>query len=183
MELGPALNKIRALLLFVNTFSREDTAECQSSDDLRDGHVLLQALHVLAPDQFPIDALDHNNSGGNILPWKDAAGNWTFLTITARASTTSVTATIDGPDASATTATVSWRLGVWSTTTGFPGAVTFHQNRLVFGGPTDTPQRIDMSRTGDFENFAPTEEDGTVVDDNAVTDNLSGDTVNNIEWN
>ncbi len=75
MELGPALNKIRALLLFVNTFSREDTAECQSSDDLRDGHVLLQALHVLAPDQFPIDALDHNNSDGNILHWKDAAGN------------------------------------------------------------------------------------------------------------
>lgn len=119
---------------------------------------------------------------GRLIRWKDAAGNWTFLTITARASTTSVTATIDGPDASATTATVSWRLGVWSTTTGFPGAVTFHQNRLVFGGPTDTPQRIDMSRTGDFENFAPTEEDGTVVDDNAVTDNLSGDTVNNIEW-
>ncbi len=119
---------------------------------------------------------------GRQIRWEDAAGNWTYLTITARASTTSVTADIDGPDASATTATVVWRLGVWSETTGYPAAVTFHQNRLVFAGPTDNPQRIDMSRTGDFENFAPTEADGTVVDDNGVTDTLSADTVNVIRW-
>ena len=119
---------------------------------------------------------------GRQIRWKDAASNWTFLTITARASTTSVTATIDGPDASATTATTSWRLGVWSETTGYPAAVTFHQNRLAFGGPTDNPQRLDLSRTGDFENFAPTEADGTVVGDNGVTDTLSADTVNAIRW-
>jgi hypothetical protein len=119
---------------------------------------------------------------GRQIRWKDAAANWTFLTITARASTTSVTATIDGPDASATTATVNWRLGVWSETTGYPAAVTFHQNRLAFAGPTDNPQRVDLSRTGDFENFAPTEPDATVVDDNGVTNTLSADTVNAIRW-
>tara|TARA_R110000824_G_scaffold20858_2_gene78197 strand:- start:2548 stop:5295 length:2748 start_codon:yes stop_codon:yes gene_type:complete len=119
---------------------------------------------------------------GRQIRWKDAAGNWTFLTITAHTDTTHVTATIDGPDASATTATINWRLGVWSGTTGYPGAVTFHQNRLCFGGPTENPQRIDMSRTGDYENFAPTELDGTVVDDNGVTDTLSADTVNAIRW-
>ena len=119
---------------------------------------------------------------GRLIRFKDAAANQTFLTITARADTTHVTATIDGPDASATTATTEWRLGVWSATTGFPSAVTFHQNRLCFAGSTDFPQRIDMSRTGDFENFAPTEVDATVVDDNAVTNNLSADTVNAIRW-
>ena len=119
---------------------------------------------------------------GRLIRWKDAASKWTFLTITARASTTSVTATIDGPDASATTATINWRLGVWSDTTGFPGAVTFHQNRLAFAGPTENPQRVDLSRTGDFENFAPTEVDATVVDDNGVTNTLSADTVNAIRW-
>jgi hypothetical protein len=119
---------------------------------------------------------------GRQIRWKDAAANWTFLTITARASTTSVTATIDGPDASATTATVNWRLGVWSETTGYPAAVTFHQNRLAFAGPTDNPQRVDLSRTGDFENFAPTQPDATVVDDNGVTNTLSADTVNAIRW-
>ena len=119
---------------------------------------------------------------GRLIRFKDAANNWTFLTITARADTTHVTATIDGPDASATTATINWRLGVWSDTTGYPGSVTFHQNRLCFAGNTDFPQRVDMSRTGDFENFAPTEVDATVVDDNAVTNNLSADTVNAIRW-
>ncbi len=119
---------------------------------------------------------------GRLIRWQDAASDWTFLTITARADITHVTATIDGPDASAVTATIDWRLGVWSATTGYPTAVAFHQNRLVFAGPTDNPQRIDMSRTGDFENFAPTEVDGTVVDDNAVTDTLSADTVNNLFW-
>ena len=119
---------------------------------------------------------------GRLIRWKDAAGNFTFLGITAVADTTHVTATIDGPNASATTATVDWRLGVWSNTTGFPSAVTFHQDRLVFGGGVDFPQRVDMSRTGDFENFTPTEPDGTVVDDNAVTVTLAADNVNAIRW-
>lgn len=119
---------------------------------------------------------------GRLIRWKDADANWTFLTITARASTTSVTATIDGPDASATTATANWRLGIWSTQTGFPACSTFHKNRLCFGGATDTPQRVDLSVTGDFENFAPTDVDAVVADDNAVVTNLSADTVNAILW-
>lgn len=119
---------------------------------------------------------------GRLIRWEDAAGNWTFLTITARASTTSVTATIDGPDASAGTATATWRLGIWSVTTGYPAASTFHKNRLCFAGATDTPQRIDLSRTGDFENFEPTQADGTVLDDSGATTTLSADTVNAIRW-
>lgn len=55
---------------------------------------------------------------GRQIRWKDPAGNWTYLTITAYTSTTVVTADIDGPNASARTATVNWRLGVWSVTTG-----------------------------------------------------------------
>lgn len=119
---------------------------------------------------------------GRLIRWEDAAGNWTYLTITAHTSTTVVTATIDGPDASATTATVTWRLGIWSATTGYPATSTFHQNRLSFAGATDTPQRVDLSKTGDFENFAPTEPDGTVVADNGISTTLSADTVNAIRW-
>ena len=62
---------------------------------------------------------------GRLIRWQDAASEWTFLTITARADTTHVTATIDGPDASATTATANWRLGSWSDTTSYPAAVMF----------------------------------------------------------
>eukprot|EP00918_Siedleckia_nematoides_P027721 GHVU01059678.1.p1 GENE.GHVU01059678.1~~GHVU01059678.1.p1 ORF type:complete len:765 (+),score=100.02 GHVU01059678.1:453-2747(+) len=119
---------------------------------------------------------------GRLIRWKDAAANWTWLTITAFTSTTVVTATISGEDASATTATVDWRLGVWSDTTGYPSCVTFHQNRLAFAGPTDFPQRIDASVSSDFENFAPTDADGTVTDDAAIATSLSADNVNSILW-
>lgn len=119
---------------------------------------------------------------GRLIRFQDAASEWTFLTITARADTTHVTATIDGPNASATTATANWRLGSWSDTTSYPAAVTFHQNRLCFAGGSSEPQRVDLSRTGDFENFAPTDPDATVVDDHAITNNLSADTVNAIQW-
>lgn len=119
---------------------------------------------------------------GRLIRWQDSASDWTFLTITAFTDTTHVTATIDGPNASATTATANWRLGSWSGTTSYPGAVTFHQNRLCFAGGSSEPQRVDLSRTGDFENFAPTDPDATVVDDHAITNNLSADTVNAIRW-
>lgn len=119
---------------------------------------------------------------GRLIRWQDAAGNWTWLEITAFSSTTSVTTTIRGQNASATTATTDWRLGVWSETTGYPAAVTFHQNRLCFAGATNYPQRIDMSRSGDFESFAPTDIDGTVLDDNGVATTLSADNVNVIRW-
>jgi hypothetical protein len=119
---------------------------------------------------------------GRLIRWQDAATNWTWFTITAFTSTTVVTVTITGPTASAATGTVNWRLGVWSATTGYPSAVTFHQNRLAWGGGVDTPQRVDISRSGDFENMAPTEADATVVADNAIAITLSADNVNAIRW-
>lgn len=119
---------------------------------------------------------------GRLIRWKDGAGNWTWLTITAYTSTTVVTATISGPDASATTATVNWRLGVWSDTTGYPGCVTFYEDRLCWAAATDFPQRIDMSKTGDYENMAPSNAAGTVAADNAVSITLNSNDVQYIRW-
>jgi hypothetical protein len=119
---------------------------------------------------------------GRLIRWKDPAGNWTWLEITARASTTSITALIRGPNASAGTATVNWRLGVWSDTTGYPGAVAFFEDRLFWGGPTSYPQRLDGSKSGDYENHAPSAADGTVAADNGVAFTLNASTVNVIRW-
>jgi hypothetical protein len=81
-----------------------------------------------------------------------------------------------------TAATTFWRLGVWSDTTGYPNTTTFFDQRLFFGGAAAAPQRLDGSVIGDFENFTPTEPDGTVVDDNAVSATLLASTVNAIRW-
>lgn len=119
---------------------------------------------------------------GRLIRWEDPAGEWTWLQITAVADTTHCTATIRGQDASAGTATATWRLGLWSDTTGYPAAVIFHGDRLCFGGGTYRPTRFDGSKSGDYENFEPTLVDATVADDNALAYSLNANEVNVIRW-
>lgn len=123
---------------------------------------------------------------GRLIRWKDPANEWTWLKITARSSTTVVTATISGQDASAGTATTSWRLGVYSDTTGWPKAITFYQDRVVLAGCADYPDRYDMTKTGGYSDttfqFAPSDVDGTVADDAAIDGTLQSGDVNQIQW-
>lgn len=119
---------------------------------------------------------------GRLMRIKDAALDWTWLTITARSSTTVVTATIEGPDLSDSTARLDWRLGLWSDTTGWPSTGTFFEDRLTVGGVDISPQRLDMSRSGLYESFSPTDQDGTVTDDHAIGFSLNSNDVNFIRW-
>lgn len=61
-------------------------------------------------------------------------------------------------------ATTKWALGAFSNTTGFPRAVTFYEQRLVFAGTSTQPQTLFFSQGDDFENF----ESGTEADDGIV---------------
>lgn len=119
---------------------------------------------------------------GRLVRFKDSANNWTWLQITAFTSTIVVTANVEGADLATATASSDWRLGVWSPTTGYPAVVTFYEDRLCYAGATSYPQRVDMSRTGDYRNFTPTDADGTVVDDHAVAVTLSSNTINRVRW-
>lgn len=123
---------------------------------------------------------------GRLIRWEDPANDWTWLKITAVASTTSLTATISGEDASAGTATIDWRLGVWSDTSGWPTTVTFYQDRLIMAGASSFPDRFDMSKTAGYSStdaiFAPSDADGTVGDDAGVTGTLQSGRVNKIQW-
>lgn len=123
---------------------------------------------------------------GRLIRWEDAANNWTWLKITAFTSTTQVTATIEGPNASATTATTDWRLGVYSDTTGWPTVITFYQDRVLLAGASSYPDRYDLTRTGGYSDttfqFAPTDADGTVTDDAAISGTLQSGQVNSIQW-
>jgi len=119
---------------------------------------------------------------GRLIRWKDPAGNWTWLEITARASTTSITATIYGPNASAGTATEDWRLGVFSDTTGHATTAIFYEDRLWLAGAETVGLRIDGSRTALYADFTPSAPDGTVADDNAISFTLAGGQINIIKW-
>jgi len=68
--------------------------------------------------------------------------------------------------------TADWKLCAWSKTNGYPYCATFFQDRLCFGGNAAYPQRLWMSRSGDYENFSVEKESGTVTDDSSITANL-----------
>lgn len=113
--------------------------------------------------------------------------NWAWGTITAFATSTSVTVTwvttVGG-----TTASSVWRLGVWygvegsAATANYPRCVVFNQDRLVWAGSAVYPNRVDGSNTSDYENYAPSAADGTVVDSNAISFSLNSTKVNVINW-
>lgn len=58
----------------------------------------------------------------------------------------------------------------------YPVAVTFFEQRLIYGGSTNSPQTLYLSKSGDADNFII----GTEVDD-AIVYTVSGDN-NTIQW-
>lgn len=55
-----------------------------------------------------------------------------------------------------TDATRLWALEAWSKPSGYPRSVTFHEQRLFFGGTASEPNAFWGSTVGDFENFQRT---------------------------
>lgn len=74
-------------------------------------------------------------------------------------------------DVSFTAQPSDWNDGNW------PGAATFHQQRLWFGGAPKNPQKLWASKTGEFENFTTGTEDAS-----AMTLTLVSEKVNAIRW-
>ena len=78
----------------------------------------------------------------------------------------------------------TWRLGVYSTTTGWPTCGTYHEGRLWLGGAV--PNRFDASVSngivGGVIDFAPTNQYGVVAASNGISYTLNSDSVNPIFW-
>ena len=119
---------------------------------------------------------------GRLIRFEDASNKETYLKVTARADTTHVTADFIGPNASSTSAQTGWRLGAFSDTTGYPSVVTFFEQRLVWAATTTRPQSLFFSVSADFENHAPTDVDGDVLDDSGFVYTIATDQVNTIRW-
>jgi len=76
-----------------------------------------------------------------------------------------------------TDATIKWAEGAWSEVQGYPQAITFFEQRLVFAGTTGRPQRVWASESGDFESFK-----GGTNDSDAWNFTIASNEVNTIEW-
>lgn len=77
----------------------------------------------------------------------------------------------------AASASNSQREGRWSTLRGFPRAVTFNQNRIVFGGASDSPQTFWGSATEDFTDMTP-----GALDADPLSFTIGSSKVNSIRW-
>lgn len=76
-------------------------------------------------------------------------------------------------------ATGGWKLGAWCEVCGWPGCVSFYQQRLVWARTDTQPQTVWMSRAGVLDNFATTE---PMQDDDALTLTILAGEVNAISW-
>lgn len=95
--------------------------------------------------------------------------------ITARTNATEATVTVI-EDTVSTGPHADFEEQLISAERGFPQAVTFHDNRLYFGGVRDAPAAVVGSRVGEYLNFAV----GTGLADQAINVFVSGDRVNEI---
>lgn len=130
------------------------------------------------------------NTGGqpdiSIAYWtiNTSAATWSWAKITARASTTAVTATIMGVDLLYTGAMSTWRMGVYSDTTGYPTCGVYYEGRLWLSGAVDN--RVDASIVGGVYgttiDMTPTAGDGTISDASAISYIFDSDEVNPIYW-
>ena len=95
-----------------------------------------------------------------------------------------VTAQIRGPALLYSQAIRTWRLGVYSDTTGWPTCGTYHEGRIWLGGVVSN--RFDGSVSngliGTQLNFAPTGPDGTVAGNNAIAYICDGEDSNEFFW-
>ncbi len=79
--------------------------------------------------------------------------------------------------------TTGWYLGMYSYANGFPGCGCLHQDRLVMSGCPNSPQSVEGSFTGEYENFQPSDPTTLVVnDDNAFGYDLVSSDTNVLFW-
>lgn len=74
--------------------------------------------------------------------------------------------------------TDNWDEQAYSSKRGYPAAVTFHENRLCFGGTLAEPDTIWMSQIGEFFNF----DEGEAADSEAITLTAATGDVNEIRY-
>lgn len=114
---------------------------------------------------------------------------WIYGTITAVNSSTSVQFHILGPGSFGllyTTPVELWRLGVYSTTTGWPTCGCYHEGRVWLGGAISN--RFDASQSNGLAPgsnqllMSPTGVDGTVASSNGISYILNAKDVNQMLW-
>ncbi|XPV77738.1 MAG: hypothetical protein ACNI27_07405 [Desulfovibrio sp.] len=106
---------------------------------------------------------------------------WGWARVTEFISKTSVKAKV-GSKFGATSWTDKWRLGAWGKDNGYPCCVHIFEQSWIYGGTKKEPQTWWRTVGGSYEEFSPTEPDGTVKDDSGISATLGSNKVHYIQW-
>lgn len=108
------------------------------------------------------------------------AAIWTWGLITAVLTPNSVNLQIQGNNLLYASPIQIFRMGAWSDTTGWPTCGCYFEGRFWFSGAI--PNRVDSSQPNAPFSMAPTGQDGTVADSNAISYTLNASDSNPIFW-
>lgn len=77
-----------------------------------------------------------------------------------------------------------FQLGAWygGSAPSYPKAVSFYQDRLVFGGSPNDPQSLWFSKPQEYETFSPTDLDGSVLSSSGIAYEIVATSNNDILW-
>jgi hypothetical protein len=129
---------------------------------------------LLAPsDQIGTKTADQSNAQSSPFKGSTLTGYMGWNSSSSR-TTNSVVSNYYGTDLDTNR---NWSLGAFSGNTGYPRAVAFYEERLVFAGTNNNPQTLFFSASGDFENYKL----GT-ADDDALIYTLGSNQVNVIRY-
>src|SRR3990167_8220041 len=118
---------------------------------------------------------------GRLVRYKKSA-TWGYAIITSITSTTVAVADVRSDFEATPDAQVTWKLGAWSGTTGYPQQGEFFEERLYAAATDDQPQTLWASQTDDYENHQPDDGADTIEADDALSYTISSSNVNAIQW-
>ena len=104
------------------------------------------------------------------------SGTTGYAKVTAFTNATTVTAAVQSA-LGGTSAVTTWREGAFSTERGYPGCITFFEQRLCLAGTAHRPQTVWVSKVDDYENFTP-----GANDDDPIPFTIAANKVNIIQW-
>ena len=104
------------------------------------------------------------------------SGTTGYAKVTAFTNATTVTAAVQSA-LGGTSAVTTWREGAFSTERGYPGCITFFEQRLCLAGTAHRPHTVWVSKVDDYENFTP-----GANDDDPIPFTIAANKVNIIQW-
>lgn len=149
------------------------------------------AFHQAATEQTPFNLTASSTAGinggtgfvaadvGRSIRLLASDGRWRWAKITSRISPTVVKIVINDqalPDASPI---VNWRLGAFSESSGYPGAVALYNERLMWARTDAKPVTVYGSKQGDFEDYGTSD---PLLATDGINITLISSNMNEILW-